>query len=70
MNTDFPFEFTDGERLHPLWVRLRVELEERLQRCRCKNDGALDVHDTAMIRGKIECLKGIISLGDEPPTDG
>ena len=64
------FALTDGERHHPLWTRLSAHLTERLRELRGRNDGPLNELETATLRGQINCLKGIIALGDDPPTDG
>lgn len=64
---DTPFQLDDGERRHVLWQRLKGHLEQRLARKRAENDKPLDEQQTARIRGHIECLKGLIALGDEPP---
>jgi hypothetical protein len=50
-----------------MWRRLRGHLEDKLGELRGQNDGELDQFQTAKLRGRIECLKGIIALGDEPP---
>ncbi len=65
-----PFALTDGERHHPLWIRLSAHLAEKLGRLRGKNDGPLTEAETLTLRGQIQCLKGIIALGLEPPIDG
>ena len=64
------FALTDGERHHPLWTRLSAHLTERLRELRGRNDGPLNEIETATLRGQINCLKGIIALGDDPPIDG
>ncbi len=64
---DSPFTLTDGERHHPLWVRLSAHLSERLAQLRGKNDGPMTQDETLTLRGQIQCLKGIIALGNEPP---
>lgn len=65
------FILTDGERRHPLWLRLKAHFEEKMLEARGKNDGPLSEADTATLRGQIKCLKGLIALGDEmPPQDG
>jgi hypothetical protein len=61
------FALTEGEKAHPLWVRLKRHLEERLHDARLRNDKALTEFETAGLRGHIACLKSIIALGDEPP---
>ena len=64
------FALTDGERHHPLWTRLSAHLTERLRELRGRNDGPLNEIETATLRGQINTLKGIIALGDGPPSDG
>lgn len=68
--TDNDFALTDGERHHPLWVRISAHLQTRLLQLRGKNDGALSEMETAALRGQIACLKSLMALGDEPPKDG
>jgi hypothetical protein len=69
-NPEPPFALTEGERHHPLWLRLSAHLTEKLARLRSRNDGALSEQETATIRGEINCVKRFIALGDEPPQDG
>ena len=64
------FALTDGERHHPFWTRLSAHLTERLRELRGRNDGPLNELETATLRGQINCLKGLIALGDDPPIDG
>ena len=64
------FALTDGERHHPLWTRHSAHLTERLRELRGRNDGPLNELETATLRGQINCLKGLIALGDDPPIDG
>lgn len=65
-----PFELSDGEKMHPLWVRLKAHFEAELLRLRVKNDRALTEIETATIRGHIEFLKAAIRLGDDRPPTG
>tara|TARA_R110000868_G_scaffold319759_1_gene580696 strand:+ start:1407 stop:1622 length:216 start_codon:yes stop_codon:yes gene_type:complete len=68
---DEAFALTDGEKRHPLWVRLSAHFEERLALLRRRNDAVQPEAQTAALRGEITCLKGIIALGkDSPPIDG
>lgn len=69
---EIPLSFTlsDADRRNPLWLRLREYLETELKNKRGKNDGPLDPLETATIRGHIQFLKAIISLGDEPLPGG
>ena len=62
------FRLTDGERAHPLWLRLAAHLEQQLINLRGKNDGPLSEMETATLRGNISCLKSIIALGKAPPV--
>lgn len=64
------FALTDGERHHPLWTRLSAHLTERLRELRGRNDGPLNELETATLRGQINCLKGLIALGHDSPSDG
>ena len=62
------FELTDGERMHPLWMRLKGHLETQLQSTRARNDNAkLSEAETAALRGHIQCLIAIAAIGNEPP---
>lgn len=65
------FGLTNGERFHPLWIKLSGYFNGRLTNLRAQNDGPLSEQDTATLRGQIKLLKAIIALGkDEPPIDG
>jgi hypothetical protein len=62
------FALTAGEINSPLWRRLTEHFETQLKNLRGRNDGPLDPEQTAMIRGQIQTLKGLIALGEyEPP---
>jgi hypothetical protein len=62
------FQLTEGERSHPLWMRLKSHLQDRLAAARLQNDHLSNGEpDTAAQRGKIACLKSIIGLGDDRP---
>ena len=65
---DLPFELTAGEKVSPLWVRLKTHLESELDLARKRNDNPkLTEHETAALRGDIKRLKLILSLGDDRP---
>lgn len=66
-DTDDRFELTEGEKTGPFWARLKKYLEDELATQRIKNDAQQPGEDTAMIRGHIDCLKGLIALGDDDP---
>jgi hypothetical protein len=60
---------TDGERHHPLWLKLAAHLETRVSILRAKNDGPLDALQTATIRGQIKEVKALLSYGATPFLD-
>lgn len=73
MNINDPppaFALTDGERRAPFWLKIKTELESRLRIARGKLEGNQPEQETAILRGQIAILKGLIALGDEPPNDG
>lgn len=61
------FEMTDGEKAHPLWMRLKAHFETHLQTLRTRNDRAMTELETATLRGHIHFLKAAIALGDDRP---
>lgn len=71
MSDNFPapeFKLSPGDRVQPLWAKLKAHLEERLAKARERNDADLTPDQTAKIRGEISCLKRLLALGqDEPP---
>lgn len=64
------FELSESEKLHPIWLRLKAHLTNKLDILRRRNDGALDPIPTAELRGHIRCLKATIALGDDRPLTG
>lgn len=62
------FALTPGERQHPLWLKLKAHLEERLAGHRLKNDNNLTQDETQKVRGRIAELKELLKLGEEPKT--
>lgn len=64
---DLPFELSTAEKHSALWIKIKTELEARLETARIKNDNeTLPERETAALRGRIKCLKSILGLGDEP----
>lgn len=62
------FELTNGEKLSPLWARLKAYFEAELALTRSRNDNAkLTEHETATLRGDIKRLKAMLALGDDRP---
>lgn len=62
------FLLDSHERTTGLWLKLKGHLEARLQRARVRNDGNLSPDETALVRGEIKALKGLLALGsDELP---
>ena len=64
-----PFILSEGEKHHPLWVKLVEHFQEKIDIAHGKIEGDLTEQQTARLRGHIQCLKSIISLGDESPQD-
>jgi len=62
-----PGDLTDEERQSPLWKKVQVVLEERLQTLREKNDKPSTPEDTADTRGRIAEVKRMLGLGEERP---
>lgn len=62
------YDFSESDRLQPLFKRLKVALEERLQKLREQNDMKKDVEDTAHVRGQIHEIKSLLSAMSEEPT--
>lgn len=50
------------------WVKIREHLEERLDVLRKKNDGQLDLVETADVRGQIKMVKFLLALDQPGPT--
>lgn len=63
-------ELSDGERMHPLWVRLKAHFETQLQSLRERNDRPQTELETATLRGHIKCMRAVIALGDSRPLTG
>lgn len=65
---DAQFSLTEGERISPLWTKLKDRFETMLQTRRAKNDNPkLTEAETAALRGEINLLNAIIKLGNPPP---
>lgn len=56
-----PFKLSEFEAQSQVWVKLEKQLTERLATLREKNDGALDLPETARLRGRIEQIKEILA---------
>lgn len=52
----------------PVWHKIRVELEQRLETLRKENDGSLSHDETQKIRGRIAEVKTILSWATTPPV--
>lgn len=66
--SDEIFSLTDGERTHPLWLRMKEHFEYKLSILRKRNDNAkLTEAETAALRGEIAALRAIVALGDDRP---
>lgn len=68
---DEKFALTRQDRASGTWVRLKAHLENELATLRKRNDGPMTWDETLALRGRIQCLKDILLLGDDmPPIDG
>ena len=67
--TPEPFALTAHDRAQGLWLRLAAHLADMLAAARVRNDNEqLSEQETAALRGRIKCLKGLIALGDDRPA--
>lgn len=64
------FALTEADKHSSLWVRLVEHFNTKLFELRGQNDGDLTESQTAIIRGQIKNLKGLLALGEIPPSDG
>jgi len=65
------FTLSEGERRHPLWIKLQSHFEKQVSNLHGKLEGTeLTEQATAVIRGRIKCLKALIALGQDPPMTG
>ena len=60
------FKLEPQERTNPLWVRLERHMQQTLAELRALNDTSLPPERTEKIRGRIEQLKALLALADEP----
>ena len=58
---------TEGDRNNATWKRLEKHLQEKLARLREQNDKDMPERTTVRLRGHIECVKEILSLGTVTP---
>ena len=63
-----PFRLTPLERQDPVWGRIRVEIENRIQQLRRENDQDLTETRTAHIRGKVAALTALLAIDCDPPV--
>ena len=49
-----------------IWLKIKQHLEGRIATLRSKNDGDLDILETAKLRGRIAELKALIALDESP----
>lgn len=60
---------TEDERTSPVWQSVKGHLERMLAKARVENDNPkLTPVETATLRGRIQCLNAMISLGRQPPA--
>lgn len=58
---------TPAEVNTPVWNKIERYLRRRLEAARERNDGLLAPDETALVRGEIKALKGLLSLGRPLP---
>jgi len=56
------------ERSGAVWMKLKAHYELRLAHLRLKNEGNLTPEQTQRIRGQIEEVKALLSLGTDRPV--
>lgn len=61
-------KLTEIEKHHALWRKIEDELTARLAVLREKNDGNLDVSETAKLRGQIVEIKRMLDWAKIDPT--
>jgi hypothetical protein len=60
------FRLAPHERTSPLWKSLERHMLQTLAELRLMNDTSLPPERTEKLRGRIEQLKALLALGDEP----
>lgn len=58
---------TPGDRQSAVWQKLKKYLDAQLDILRRRNDADADERKTAKLRGKIEAVKALLSLGTDAP---
>lgn len=62
------FTLSAAERSNPLWHKLKLYLDHKLERARAQiEDPTLSEPLTQALRGEIKALKGLLALGKELP---
>lgn len=61
------FTLTTADKTSGLWLRLKEHFEAQLAKARLRNDAAQPEADTALRRGEIHCLKGLLALENDRP---
>lgn len=67
MSAPESFILTPAEVANPVWIKLERYLRRRLEVARERNDTPMDAELTAMVRGEIKALKGLLALGRPLP---
>ena len=58
---------TPGDRQSAVWQKLKKYLDAQLEVLRKRNDADFDERKTAKLRGRIEAVKAMLSLGTDAP---
>lgn len=67
MSAPESFILTPAEVNTPVWNKIERFLRRRLDGARARNDGPLTADETALVRGEIAALKGLLALGRPLP---
>lgn len=63
-----PFFLTTEEKQSPLFRKLMIHWNERLDTMRMKNDGDMGPVETAHLRGKLSTVKENLRLANDTPV--
>ncbi len=58
---------TPGDRQSATWQKLKKYLDGQLELLRKRNDADADERKTSRLRGRIEAVKAMLSLGTDTP---
>jgi len=59
------FALSDGEKHHPLWLRLVEHFYEKIDTAHARLEGEISEQLTATLRGQIKTLRALIALSED-----